>query len=303
MAVLMTLTITAFSGCMKKEPSEYVLGTTTGNSANGGMVTSDSDWVYYVNVDDGGSIYKMKPDGTEKSLVKDCRAYYLNVYGDYLYFLDYNEHGFIHKMKKTGGEATVVYKAIGTYLNVCDGLLYFSITPSKNTHYGQVYSVDTDGNVPRRVTFEFAGNVSCYDGYCYTCDEDGNIHRYSIDERKDEVIAETDAQQMCVNGYGIFYINGSGKVKKLSFEGNKSTLFTDAGIICLDGKYLYYTDAAGNGIYKYDVTDTHVEQISYAEGVTAINTDGKYVYYYTIEDGGRGYRMTDEGKSPVSLAE
>lgn len=53
---------------------------------NRSLLVKEGDWLYYRNSSDGGSIYKIKTDGTQNTKINDISSCNITVNGDWIYF-------------------------------------------------------------------------------------------------------------------------------------------------------------------------------------------------------------------------
>jgi hypothetical protein len=53
---------------------------------NNSLLVKEGEWLYYRNSSDGGSIYKIKADGTENTKINDVSSSNISIYGDWIYF-------------------------------------------------------------------------------------------------------------------------------------------------------------------------------------------------------------------------
>ena len=53
---------------------------------NGSLLVKEGDWLYYRNSHDGGSIYKVKTDGTKNTKINDISSCDITINGDWIYF-------------------------------------------------------------------------------------------------------------------------------------------------------------------------------------------------------------------------
>lgn len=106
-----------------------------------GLVYCDG-YLYYSNWSDGGKIYKMKADGSEKTVLNDCYSNYINVSGEWIYYSNSDDGNKIYKMKTDGAENSVVCEDDCNYLNYFEDYIYYSNASDDN----KVYKIKTDGN-------------------------------------------------------------------------------------------------------------------------------------------------------------
>ncbi len=68
------------------------------------------DWIYYVNEDDAGCIYKIRTDRTERKMIGNgTRSHQLNVVGNWIYYVHFDRLIRIEIIKSGGLTGEVVY--------------------------------------------------------------------------------------------------------------------------------------------------------------------------------------------------
>lgn len=125
-----------------------------------GQIIKNGDYIYYVNYNDEGSVYKIKYDGTNivkmiqgpinfsNSRVNQVDGYTnMSVIDDYLYYIDSNEG---HKLYKTTGDTrTIVIDASIYEIYIEDEYIY-----CKYSDYNKpgVYLLDKTGKELKQIT-------------------------------------------------------------------------------------------------------------------------------------------------------
>ncbi len=62
------------------------------------------DWIYYVNADDGNSLYKVKADGTERTRLNYSESTIIDIIGDWLYYHNDSDRSKVYRVKTDGSE-------------------------------------------------------------------------------------------------------------------------------------------------------------------------------------------------------
>ncbi|MCL2518875.1 MAG: DUF5050 domain-containing protein, partial [Oscillospiraceae bacterium] len=65
------------------------------------------DWIYYCNMSDGQYLYKIRTDGTGKTKLNENRSFYIHVVDDWIYYLSFNDNTF-YRIRTDGSERQVV---------------------------------------------------------------------------------------------------------------------------------------------------------------------------------------------------
>lgn len=82
--------------------------------------------IFYSNVDDNHSLYKMNLQTGENAPFVKNRAQYIVGHGDWLYFSDYSNGAYLTKIKIDGTEQSTLYKGKVSDLFIEDQYLYFT---------------------------------------------------------------------------------------------------------------------------------------------------------------------------------
>ncbi len=63
-----------------------------------------NDWIYYVNEDDGNSLYKVRPDGTDRTKLNSSDSSIIDIIGDWLYYHNNSDRSKVYRVKTDGSE-------------------------------------------------------------------------------------------------------------------------------------------------------------------------------------------------------
>lgn len=150
-----------------------------------GLIYNDG-YLYYSNWSDGGKIYKMKTDGTEKVMLNDTYSGFLNVYDGWVYYTNDSDDYKIYKMKTDGSENSVVCSDICSYFNCYGGYIYYT----NNSDENKIYKIGIDGKGKTKISDSqgsllfIADNKLFYlnvnDGNLYSMDFDGGNEKIAL---------------------------------------------------------------------------------------------------------------------------
>ena len=122
-------------------------GTTPGNAANFGHVTSQGDWLYYAPSE---GIYRTNRSSGKTEQISNRCAIALNVVAEWLYFVDGSYDGGIYKVKLDGTNETQLSSVISYSMYVEDGWIYYI-----DQYWGGIiYKMKTDGSSVTKLTEE-----------------------------------------------------------------------------------------------------------------------------------------------------
>ncbi|WP_434294219.1 DUF5050 domain-containing protein [Clostridium botulinum] len=262
------------------------LGNTAGNISNNGSAAMDLDfYVYYVNSADKNSLYRKTLTGRMDTQISLDKAQYINVIGDWIYYSNYNDNGKIYKMKKDGTKKQILCDDTATYITVSGGVVYYANQSDK----GRLYKINTDGTI---------------DGGTSNRDPAGKVHGMPVMDDYGNYNKATDqANFINVVGDWIYYSNFSDghKIYTVNKDGNIRRKVNDewADGIQIVGAWAYYCSGSG-AISKVRVDGTG--SVIPLRGTTRkvdkgyhLNIVDGWLYYSNAEDGGKLYRIKEDG--------
>lgn len=240
--------------------------TVLGNMSNGGMLDCDSNYIYYINTADGNKIYKKNSYGTENYAINNDSSGYITVYGDWVYYCNYTDGGKIYKVKTDGTERQKISDNKGTYLNVINDKLYYINGSDGN----RIYSLDSAGNSTKLGNDEAAYLELGFNNYLFYSDVTDSRSLYQID-------AYGNNTKVDANGNPASYVN-----------------------VSVNSSVAYYSSSNGN-VYRsgdpYNPIKISIQTSSglVTDKVANINVSGNTIYYKSLADGGKLYRVSSNG--------
>lgn len=218
------------------------------NSSQGGTMVASGSWIYYVSQNSGFSIWKMRTDGTEQTLVSSTPARHISMLGDYLYYRALGT-GYLHRLNVETGADTVLVardiyepKVVGEYIYYED---------QSDDSY-DLYRCELDGSNEVKIT----------DGVVfYCCVTDTRI--YYLDTRAGR------------KGYSVAL---DGSDKQTWFDGRVGS------IDYVDGT-VYFTDMDNGGLYAMEAGSSSYTKIS-SMTMQSINIYDGWVYFSDPDNGG-----------------
>ncbi|MCL2512636.1 MAG: DUF5050 domain-containing protein [Oscillospiraceae bacterium] len=169
------------------------------------------DYIYFGNYAEGG-ICRVKIDGSEKKLLTDDYAMYINVVDDWIYYsyrkLNGGDNG-VNRIKTDGTAKQKLNDDPSTHINVVGDWIYYQ----KNPNYGGMaglYRIKTDGTVKQEIKEEsYAwGGMTVSDGWIYCAYYAGMI-RVKIDGTDEQKLTDEFMQPFSIINDGIYYYHYS----------------------------------------------------------------------------------------------
>ena len=177
---------------------------TNNNLANGGYYAYSNGWVY---CSQNSGLYKMKPDGSSKTLITDEYCTNINVVDEWIYYISKEK---ITKIKTNGTQKTV--------LNWTDRAERCLVISNNIVYYidiwGGLFKINLDGTNPKRI-----GDINTYffqvDGdWIYYNQEitpsgigSGNIYRIKTDGTQQSKLVDCNTSDFNVCNGWIYYEN------------------------------------------------------------------------------------------------
>ncbi len=147
----------------------------------------NNGYLYYSNWDDGGKIYRMKIDGSEKASLNTRYSSFINVDSEYIYYINTDDEYKIYKMKIDGSENSLICEDSANYLNYYDGYLYFSNETDEN----KIYKVKTDGTEKTKISDDRGNYISIVDNKLYFIRQnDQNLYNINFDGSDGKIVLE-----------------------------------------------------------------------------------------------------------------
>lgn len=108
------------------------------------------DWIYFSEDDyyRGGSFYKIRTNGSEKTLLSDTFATWFCIYNDYIYYSDYEDNGCLYRIKTDGSAKIKITEFEVSGINVSEGLVYCVLNDYGNDEgVDAICTIKEDGSV------------------------------------------------------------------------------------------------------------------------------------------------------------
>ena len=253
--VLASILLTA---CGSPESREQGMGNTNANITNGGMSVLRGDWIYFANVADNDTLYRIKQDGTGETRVSGDRPYSLNSHGEWLYFTS-REDLKIYRIKPDGSDRTLVSEDGSHNVIVADGWVYFikmnalsqapdGTAPGDSSEYGRIFKLRTDGSGRQQVSGEMAVDFNLAEGWIYYVGtDDHKLHRMKTDGSENSVVSDVTMGKFSILDDHVYYIDpagGTSRLWKMKLDGTGAVKLSDdkASPFNPSGGWIYYSN-------------------------------------------------------------
>lgn len=226
---------------------------------NNSILVKEGDWLYYRNSSDGGSIYKIKINGTGNTKLNDVSSSNISIQGDWIYFKtinpnDDNKNYKMMRIKKDGYQAIPQDLGFSSDNEVfMDGYIYFV---KKNDG---IYKVSADGSgTPRKLADAIHGGIRRdYIFYENFIDENDSLGTYllaDLEGNNGNIVGDTNQVTEFTNDWVYLSIYGEGEADGLygvSIDGEVKKVDNDSLANVVNDDWIYtYDYASGNAFFK-----------------------------------------------------
>jgi hypothetical protein len=239
------------------EIPEYLYNNHT-NLNNKGYIAEDSDFIYYCNVYDKNSLYRINKQTYEKEKIKDAiyeRLSYINISDDNIYFLSGDSEKIsedtslaLYSINKQGGNQEKLVTGLPS------GCLF---------DYGSIYYVSwSKNNVGNQVSVLTKVDIASNNAIVLSTAEQ-SISQININEDSSKLYY----YKIGVDGNNVCEYDLNKQTEKVILTSRSSDTILKAAV----GNMNYYqgsiyysgaTNSGGSGIFRYDIAADHIELIS-----------------------------------------
>lgn len=93
----------------KVNADDFQLGDRFDDSRDSYYLNLHENWIYYINDEDGGKIYRIRTDGSGKVKVNNEKSWLVNVAGDWIYYSNRDENDRFYRIRTDGSGKEPVY--------------------------------------------------------------------------------------------------------------------------------------------------------------------------------------------------
>ncbi len=318
--ILVAITVLSITGCKKAltggQPDAPVI-------SNGGIVTKQGDWIYYINgampetVDealadtDRAKIYRMKADGSQKQAVTDKKAYDMYVYGDKIFYTSPSEKEVVLYSININGKSN---KKIKTFQN--SGYVFFGEKAVIVENEEKLFYYDYETLTELSFSTGNIDSAMLSENYLYFSADNGNgINRIEIKTGRKEVLTDKVGLILEVTDEMVYFVS-----TRLPYRLNTNTLelvqisesFYRKTYLDMDKRYFVcvLSDEADQGLFLQPIDNVAGQPVGengnkprlqvHLKSAWAITTTKDYIFFVE-ETTGDVYRMTFEGKDKTVL--
>lgn len=214
------------------------------------------------------NIYRLRPGAAIPELICTDEAWNLTISGKYLYYTNWSDQHYLYRINPDGSEKTKITSQPVSALTAANNMLIYS-TRGNNGEAVGIYTLSTvSPTAPQRLTDDLAENLIVSADWIYYLNaaDQYRIYKIKTDGTGRRKVADEQAVFMAVAQDTIYYSNATDKQKlyAMSLDGQQITKLTDntVGFInSIDG-WVYYTDSsAHHALYRMNTTQHTSQQL------------------------------------------
>jgi len=294
---------------------EYVgLGNSMQNLQCGGIAAQQGNWIYFRNDNDGGKLYKARPDDSAMTALTKDAVNYINVWGDWIYYVNQSDKNKIYRVRTDGTENTKLLDYGANYMLFVGGKLYFSY--AGNGLF--LYRMDADGKNLKQMNKQVIYQLTYHKGMLYYAvgfvNKAKRIWAIKPDGSDDKMLIDLKIDLVMFDGDRIYYRDYTKQLRLISMpvaEFTKQT--TDQQTVELDnfnvptamqivGDYLIYLNSnAGDSLYRLDMENDLNIPLTTQVMCTNMNIVNNWIYYEVTGKPVKLFRMRIDGSDKQIL--
>ena len=254
-------------------------GSTAGNLNNLGFAAIQGDYIYYSTT---SGLYKIKKDGSGKTLLYNIEAMSINVVGNWIYFRDRYKY-VLYKININGGNLTPITGSVFSLWVVDDTIYFVEVVEdekdSESSTLYSIYSIKADGTNKKKI---FTGEIiiSCINvigDYIYWGDNI-DVYKINVDGTGFTVYPDAASQEMIISN-DLKYTSGG--IYKSNIDGSASQCLIESNALRINiyKNYIYFSNWDDNHcIYRIDTDGNNIEKLNNIRSDN-INIVGNWIYY------------------------
>jgi len=291
-------------------PTSYVLGNTSGNINNNCRFVEAGGWVFYseskqladgIAVDNPNyGIWRMKPDGTQRTRISKLDGNCFSASADRIYFhgngissLKFDGSGLVENI----GSANPTYNM--GFILVNDTFVFIDFSDQL------IYTMKTDGTKLKKLTTLNASKINFFDGWIFYITETPvvTLRKIRINGTQDTLVASTAMKEFIFADNKIFFTSLEESILSvMGLDGNNNIKLSTGGVDLLntDGKSIYFRSKADLLVHSMAFDGSSDIAISKNKSNLGVSIAGGMIYFtgkYSISV----FRLSLDGKTETSI--
>ncbi|MBP2634898.1 MAG: N-acetylmuramoyl-L-alanine amidase CwlD [Firmicutes bacterium] len=214
------------------------------------------------------NIYRLRPGAASPELICADEAWNLTISGKYLYYSNWSDQHYLYRIKPDGSEKTKLSSQPVSALTAANRLLIYA-TRGNNGEAVGIYTLSADNpTTPQKLADDLAENLIVNADWIYYLNaaDQYRIYKIKTDGTGRCKLADEQAVFMAVAQDTIYYSNAADnqKLYAMSLDGRQITKLTDnsVGFINIIDNWIYYTDSsAHHALYRMNTTNLSQQQL------------------------------------------
>lgn len=269
-------------------------GNTTTNLVHGAMMLGTGQYQLFTNLEDGGRIYAIPFGGQKQPYAKES-GYNFCVWSDYIYYINRSDNGSIHRMDMQAGSPgeKILEDSVSQFCTAEKMLFYINKGDGDRIYRADMEGRGRVrlGNKPAANLFQLYGYL-----YYLNKADGNRIYRMTVEGKQNRKLGNDRAKEMIFSRNRLYYINldDDGRIYSMDDNGKdrKKALDEKAGCIG-EGPFAFYFSKLEDGgrIYKWKmdeagppvklVEDTNCEGINVDANILMYVSNGKQTFVGT----------------------
>ena len=290
------------NGC--SDANELSLNLEANEQANmnrGGWVFVQNEWIYYCNLSDNWSLYKMKINGTDKMLLSEHISHFIHVDNDWIFFNAapqefFGEEGVLCKMKIDGTSFSVVTTDNAIFPKYIDEYIYY--INSQNSQDSEIYRIKQDGSDRKQITNDDVVEFIISDNWIYYIDNNRKLFRIGLDGKEKIKLSDDSISEFLLTTDKVVYVNEreNNYIFTIDLDGERKKKLSDVscyGMVLYNNYIVYINMDDKNKLYKTNLD--RKENVKICDDViSSINIIDDWIYYINAGDN-KLYRIKIDG--------
>lgn len=229
------------------------IGNSSSNVQNGSFMSMQGDWIYYINSQDGNSLYKMRRSGAENQKVSDLAISSVSLIG---------ESTFVTPLGRNNTVQDILWDGSGSksFSIGCNSVSTFSDFMITSDIYG-IYKLNFNAGAKEKLHSGSVSHCCCENSRVYFI-ESGSLCSFSIQNPRDfRIEVSSPIQCYAVSPYGIYYC--SNNLLYSSQNPNQPLFNINTSCINITDGVLYYSNLSDSGkLYSINLDGSNITCLS-----------------------------------------
>ncbi|GEM_PF-2686934 len=238
-------------------------------------------WLYFDDMGDG-KIYKMKGDGSSKTVLNDKISQIVDVANDWVYYIEFVDEtsALLYRMKIDGSEKTKIVDDTFTsypYIQIAGDFIYFI----NDTDLSTLYKMKVDGTERVKLS-ETITSANVVDNEIFCIGDGENLFKINADGSNQVKLTDDSVSDFETKGDWVYYVNYSEsqalyKVKKDGSE--KQKVSGDfIWMFKMNGDTIYYVNWNDGKLYSMDLNGSNKKEITSQCSITDDSSQFEFIY-------------------------